>query len=92
MFQRGCRPCLAVYASPRSPYEFNTFVRTKLQLNTWAVRNKDLDEFYAELDTDGDGLEVEELIAYPPRCTGDRQESQWYQVEDGFCGSWGDIE
>merc|ERR1711964_318311 len=40
------------------------FVRRDLKLSLWDVKNKDLNDFYEHLDTDGDGLEVEELLAF----------------------------
>lgn len=44
--------------------EFFRFVRYDLQLSPWLCKETDLGLFYRTLDTDGDGLEVEELIRY----------------------------
>lgn len=47
-----------------SMFEFETFVRRDLALTPWEVKKKELEALYKLLDTDGDGLETEELIAY----------------------------
>jgi Ca2+-binding EF-hand superfamily protein len=44
--------------------EFTTFVRRDLQLNHWNLKGNDLQAFYKALDTDGDGLEVEEFLDF----------------------------
>jgi len=47
-----------------SPFEFNHFVRVGLKLSRWDVLNNDLMHFYKHLDRNGDGLDVDELIAF----------------------------
>jgi Ca2+-binding EF-hand superfamily protein len=47
-----------------SAYEFEKFVRETLNLGQWDVKGPDLESFYKQLDTDGDGLEVDELLHY----------------------------
>jgi Ca2+-binding EF-hand superfamily protein len=47
-----------------SYYEFETFVRQRLKLTQWDVKGPDLENFYTQLDSDGDGLEVDELLNY----------------------------
>jgi len=47
-----------------SYYEFKTFVRMNLKLSFWDVCNTDLEDFYKYLDKDGNGIMVEELIAF----------------------------
>jgi hypothetical protein len=39
-------------------------VRKTLKLSQWDIKGPDLDSFYQQLDTDGDGLEVDELLNY----------------------------
>lgn len=47
-----------------SEYEFESFVRGDLQLSHWDVMTSDLREFYAFLDRDGDGIDVDEFLDY----------------------------
>jgi len=46
-----------------SRFEFHAFARMELQLSKWDVMNADLDEFYYSLDSNGDGVDVEELLS-----------------------------
>jgi hypothetical protein len=45
-------------------FEFETFVRFDLKVDTFSVKTSDLKSFYHYLDADGDGLEVEELLGF----------------------------
>jgi Ca2+-binding EF-hand superfamily protein len=45
-------------------FEFETFVRFELKVDTFSVKNADLKGFYHYLDEDGNGLEVGELLAF----------------------------
>lgn len=44
--------------------EFLRFVRLDLEIAPWACKETDLGLFYRALDTDGDGLKVEELMRH----------------------------
>merc|ERR1719235_1883405 len=45
-------------------FEFETFVRFDLKVSTFSVKTSDLKSFYAYLDADHNGLEVEELLSF----------------------------
>eukprot|EP00747_Dinoflagellata_sp_TGD_P063892 gnl/TRDRNA2_/TRDRNA2_153650_c3_seq1.p1 gnl/TRDRNA2_/TRDRNA2_153650_c3~~gnl/TRDRNA2_/TRDRNA2_153650_c3_seq1.p1 ORF type:complete len:286 (-),score=66.33 gnl/TRDRNA2_/TRDRNA2_153650_c3_seq1:95-952(-) len=47
-----------------SEWEFEEFVRIDLKMSRWDIQSGDLKEFYFALDSDGDGIDVEELLAY----------------------------
>lgn len=47
-----------------SMYEFESFVRNDLGLTRWDVQNASLQDFFAHLDRNGDGLDVNELLAF----------------------------
>jgi len=51
-----------------SPYEFSLFIRQDLKLSCWHVQNADLESFYKHLDQTGDGIDVEEFLAYIRQC------------------------
>jgi len=44
--------------------EFTFFMRHELALSRWDVSNRDLEDFYNELDENGDGVGVEELLNF----------------------------
>lgn len=50
-----------------SPFEFEEFVRGRLQLSHWDVMPADLKEFYNFLDHDGDGIDMYEFTDYVQR-------------------------
>lgn len=55
-----------------SLYEFKTFVRMNLKLSFWDVNNTDIEEFYVFLDKNGQGISVEELMAFVKTNNGER--------------------
>lgn len=55
-----------------SLYEFKTFVRMNLKLSFWDVNNTDIDEFYMYLDKNGQGISVDELMAFVKSNSGER--------------------
>lgn len=58
--------------SSLSLYEFKSFVRMNLKLSFWDVCNTDIEDFYKYLDPNGNGMDVEELIAFVRTNNADR--------------------
>jgi len=61
-----------------SLYEFRTFVRMNLKLSFWDLNNTDIDDFFQYLDKDGQGISVDELIAFVRSNNAPDQRAQQY--------------